>query len=243
MMDELPEFSRTALEALRQPLEDGDVTLVRAQGSFSMPARFMLVAAMNPCPCGHASDANPERCRCTPGAKEQYRRRISGPILDRFDLHIEAPAVAARTLSGEPEGETSATVRERVERARAIQRERYAGLPFVACNAQLRGALLRMLCAPTDAARAWLSGLIEMRRLSARAHDRILKVARTIADLEGAPTVAEQHINEAAELRCLDRAVESYRPGAVSAVQIARHAALQKSPGTQPGEHPKREKT
>jgi magnesium chelatase family protein len=243
-LDELPEYSRAALEALRQPLEDGEVTLVRAQGSFTLPARFMLIAAMNPCPCGHASDANPERCHCTLAAKENYRRRISGPILDRFDLHIEAPALPARTLGGAPEGETSATVRERVQRARALQQARYAHLPGVHCNAQLRGAALRELCAPTEAARAWLGGLIDMKRLSARAHDRILKVARTIADLEGSALVHEEQINEAAELRCLDKAVEGRAGSHISLLQIARHAALhkQQSPGTPPGEPPKGEK-
>jgi magnesium chelatase family protein len=241
-MDELPEYGRATLEALRQPLEDGEVHLVRAQGSFTLPARFMLIAAMNPCPCGHASDANPERCRCTPGAKEQYRRRISGPILDRFDLHIEAPAVAARTVAGSSDGESSAIIRARVQEARFRQQERYQGLPSVHCNAQLRGSALRALCAPTETARAWLSGLIEMKRLSARAHDRILKVARTIADLEGAPLVTEEHINEAAELRCLDKVVEDYRASSVSPLQIARRAALKKSPGTPPGENPKGEK-
>jgi magnesium chelatase family protein len=239
MMDELPEYGRATLEALRQPLEDGEVGLVRAQGSFTLPARFMLIAAMNPCPCGHASDANPERCRCTPGVKEAYRRRISGPILDRFDLHIEAPSVAARSLAGAPEGERSATVRERVQRARARQRKRYADAPGVTCNAQLRGASLRALCAPTEAARAWLGGLIDMKRLSARAHDRILKVARTIADLEGAETVREEHINEAAELRCLDKAVEGGgKTVGVSPLRIARHAALHRAPGSPPGQSP-----
>jgi magnesium chelatase family protein len=241
-MDELPEYGRATLEALRQPLEDGEVNLVRAQGSFTLPARFMLIAAMNPCPCGHASDANPERCRCTPAAKEQYRRRISGPILDRFDLHIEAPAVAARTVAGSSDGEPSATIRARVQEARIRQHERYRDLPSVRSNAQLRGSSLRALCAPTETARAWLSGLIDMKRLSARAHDRILKVARTIADLEGAPLVTEEHINEAAELRCLDKVAQDYRPSSTSPLQIARRAALKKSPGTPPGENPKGEK-
>jgi magnesium chelatase family protein len=202
----------------------------------------MLIAAMNPCPCGHASDANPERCHCTLTAKENYRRRISGPILDRFDLHIEAGALAAGTLAGAPEGETSATVRERVQRARSLQQARYRHLPSVHCNAQLRGAALRELCAPTDGARAWLSGLIDMKRLSARAHDRILKVARTIADLEGSVLVHEEQISEAAELRCLDQIASGRTSGGASPLQIARHAALHKSPGTPPAEKPKGKK-
>jgi magnesium chelatase family protein len=240
-MDELPEFGRAALEALRQPLEDGEISLARAHGSVLMPARFMLIGAMNPCPCGHSSDRNPERCNCTLPAKEQYRRRISGPILDRFDLHIEAAALPSRELTGAPQGESSATVRARVEAARALQRKRFAALPGLHCNAQLRGTPLRELCASTEQARGVLAGMLDVHRLSARAHDRVLKVARTIADLEGSAQVHAEHIREAAELRCLDKPVEGRASNRSGALQVARSAALRKSPGTSSGEQPKGE--
>jgi magnesium chelatase family protein len=240
-MDELPEFGRAALEALRQPLEDGEISLARAHGSVTLPARFMLIGAMNPCPCGHSSDRNPERCKCTLPSKEQYRRRISGPILDRFDLHIEAAALPSRELTGAPQGETSATVRARVETARALQQARYASLPGVHCNAQLRGAALRELCQVTEQARGVLGGMLDLHKLSARAHDRVLKVARTIADLEGSPRVHADHVTEASELRCLDKAVEGRASSRSTALQVARTAALHKSPGLTSGEQPKGE--
>jgi magnesium chelatase family protein len=238
-LDELPEFGHAALEALRQPLEDGEVSLVRARDRVTLPARFMLLGAMNPCPCGHASDANPDRCTCSLPLKETYQRRISGPILDRFDLHIEAPALRTKDLVGAPDGERSASVRERVEAARTLQRERFKHLPGIHCNAPLRGRALRELCAPTDIARAVLAALIDQNHLSARAHDRILKLARTIADLEGSPLVHDGHVKEAAQYRCLDRPLAG-RPASprVTALQIARHAA-QKTPGAGPGEHPR----
>ena len=138
-MDELPEFGRAALEALRQPLEDGEVSLVRAKDRANIPARFMLIGAMNPCPCGHAADADPGRCGCTDAAKDAYGRRVSGPILDRFDLHIEVGALRTEDFLGQPRGESSADVRERVERARAVQRRRYARVPGLHCNGQLSG--------------------------------------------------------------------------------------------------------
>jgi magnesium chelatase family protein len=241
-MDELPEFGRAALEAMRQPLEDGEISLARAHGSVLMPARFMLIGAMNPCPCGHSSDANPERCKCTLPSKEQYRRRISGPILDRFDLHIEAAALPSKELTNAPEGESSATIRARVEVARALQHERYAVLPGVHCNAQLRGPALREFCNVTEKARGWLGGMLDMHRLSARAHDRVLKVSRTIADLDGSHLVETQHVAEAIELRALDKALTGRESGRSTALQVARTAALaKKSPGNSPGEQQKGE--
>jgi magnesium chelatase family protein len=231
-LDELPEYSHAALEALRQPLEDGEVSVVRAKGAATLPARFMVLAAMNPCPCGHAMDADPERCRCTLPGKESYLRRISGPILDRFDVHIEAPAVSTRELSGAPDGETSTQAREKVEKARAIQRKR-----GVHCNAQLRGRALREACGATDRARGVLAGIIEASRLSARAYDRILKLARTIADLAGSGRVNEDHVFEASQLRCLDRPLTGRDPR--PPLHIARETVTHKSPGTAPGELPR----
>src|SRR5207237_2016681 len=160
-LDELPEFGHAALEALRQPLEDGKVSLVRAKDRATMPARFMLLGAMNPCPCGHASDADPDRCTCTLPAKENYMRRISGPILDRFDLHIEVGALRTKDFLALPQGEASAAVRERVEACRALQRRRFAQFPDLHCNAQLSGPALRKLVGASDAARSLLARFID----------------------------------------------------------------------------------
>ena len=222
-LDELPEFGRAALEALRQPLEDGEVAVVRARGAALLPARVMLVAAMNPCPCGY--DGEP-RCTCTLLVKERYRRRVSGPILDRFDLHVEAGSVASSDLAGPPAGESSASVRERVEAARAIQRKRFARLPGVHANAQLRGRGLREACDASEEARALLFSAMERLHLSARAHDRILKLSRTIADLDGAARVEEGHVGEAVQLRCLDRPLEGRVPERLPPHHLARIRAL-----------------
>jgi magnesium chelatase family protein len=237
-MDELPEFGRAALEALRQPLEDGEVTLVRARERATLPSRFMLVGAMNPCPCGHASDANPRHCTCSLPQKSAYLARISGPILDRFDLHIEAPALRPSELIGRAAGDSSATVRARVERARAVQRERYAGVPGVHCNAQLRGPALREMVFLTETAYAKLATHLDQNLLSARAHDRVLKLARTIADLDESEQVHDKHIESAVQHRCLDKPVVG-RPGRrITSLDIARHLA-QHAPGTPPGELPR----
>lgn len=241
MMDEFPEFGRAALEALRQPLEDGEVVVVRARERATLPARFMLVGAMNPCPCGHASDKNPGRCACTAAQKQAYMGRISGPILDRFDIHIEVPAVRPQDLLGRPEGDSSEVIRERVERARKRQRERYVKVPGVHCNAQLRGPALREMTFLTDAAAARLAAQLDRKALSARAHDRVLKLARTLADMEGSETVGPGHIDIAVQWRCLDRTL-SVKPGrGNTAKDIARQFAL-RPPGTTPGEH-RREET
>jgi magnesium chelatase family protein len=238
-LDELPEYGRATLEALRQPLEDGEVSLVRAQDRATMPARFMLLGAMNPCPCGHAADPDPDRCTCTLAAKEGYRRRVSGPILDRFDLHIEVGALPPADLLGQPQGEGSGPVRERVERARALQRRRYAHIPGLHCNAQLSGPAARRLANATDEARSELAGLIEIRGLSARAHDRMLKLARTIADLQGDERVGKAHIHEASQLRCLDRRVDGRPPARITQLQLARGAAVHRTPGGQPAGLPR----
>lgn len=237
-MDELPEFGRAALEALRQPLEDGEVNIVRARDRATLPARFMLVGAMNPCPCGHASDANPDHCSCTLAQKQAYMARISGPILDRFDLHIEAPALRTQELMDAGTGESSATVRERVQRARTRQRDRYREMPGVHCNAQLRGPLLRELTGITEKASHKLAALLDHNRFSARAHDRMLKLARTIADLEGSERVHERHVQGAVQWRSLDKPLEG-RPGRrITHKDIARQLALH-APGKPPGEQPK----
>ena len=239
-LDELPEFGHAALEALRQPLEDGKVSLVRAKDRATMPARFMLLGAMNPCPCGHASDADPDRCTCTLPAKENYMRRISGPILDRFDLHIEVGALRTKDFLALPQGEASAAVRERVEACRALQRRRFAQFPDLHCNAQLSGPALRKLVGASDAARSLLARFIDEKGLSARAHDRMLKLARTIADLHGHEHVGEQHVQGAVQLRCLDSPTAG-RPDRIrmAPLQLARRAALQPPPGTSPGAIPR----
>jgi magnesium chelatase family protein len=204
-LDELPEFGRAALEALRQPLEDGYVAVVRARGAALLPSRVMLVAAMNPCPCGYEGEL---RCTCTLPAKEQYRRRISGPILDRFDLHVEAQALTPAELAGPPAAESSTSVRDRVEAARTLQRERFRGMRGVHANAQLRGRPLREICECSSEARSTLFDAMVRLQLSARAHDRILKLSRTIADLDGAPRIEKLHVSEAVQFRALDRPLE-----------------------------------
>jgi magnesium chelatase family protein len=202
-LDELPEFRRHVLEALRQPAEDGEVCIVRAARAVSYPAQFMLVAAMNPCPCGHLGDVR-RSCRCTEHELLGYRRRISGPLLDRIDLHVDVPAVPGAALPEAGGGERSAEVRARVARARAAQAGR-EGARGPCVNARLRGAALRRLCALDEAGRSLLSRAAERLGLSARGHDRILKVARTIADLDGAERILPRHLAEAVQYRALDR--------------------------------------
>jgi magnesium chelatase family protein len=197
-LDELPEFPRGVLEQLRQPLEEGSVTLARSNGTLTFPARILMVAAMNPCPCGFYGDITRE-CRCTPGIIQRYLAKVSGPLLDRIDLHVEVPAVAYKDLRNKAEGETSAAIRQRVEQARAIQRAR----GFY--NSQIPPKQLRILCALDDAAERTLEMAVRRMNLSARAHDRILRVARTIADLDEAPAVLSKHLAEAVQCRNLDR--------------------------------------
>lgn len=203
-LDELPEFRRSTLEVLRQPLEDGQVTISRAAGKYTFPSRFSLVAAMNPCPCGYLGDTARE-CRCSPGQIEKYRQRISGPLLDRIDLHVDVPAVDYRELRSESRGETSEAIRARVTAARAMQLERYASHPGVLCNADMGSRLLSQFCALNREGESILEQAMMALRLSARAHDRILKVARTLADLDGGGPVRENHMLEAIQYRSLDR--------------------------------------
>lgn len=202
-LDELPEFRRHVLDALRQPAEDGEVCIVRATRAVRYPAQFMLVAAMNPCPCGWYGDAR-RACRCTLHALAVYRRRISGPLLDRIDLHVDVPAVPCAALPSAGSTEPSAAVRARVLAARERQAERAgAGGPRV--NARLKGAALRRACPIPPEGRRLLAEAVEKLGLSARAHDRILRVARTIADLEGAERISVAHLAEAVQYRALDR--------------------------------------
>lgn len=203
-LDELPEFHRDTLEVLRQPLEDGRVTVSRVHGTASYLCRFMLVAAMNPCKCGYLGHPTRE-CTCTPSAVDAYRRRISGPLLDRIDLHVEALPVEYDDLASEQGGESSADVRARVMAARALQRERYKALPGVRCNAQLPSGALRRYCRMTPAAEKILRGAFERLGYSARAYDRILRVARTVADLDGSEVLDTAHLSETLQYRTLDR--------------------------------------
>jgi len=203
-LDELPEFHRNVLEVMRQPLEEGFVTIARAATSISFPARFMLAAAMNPCPCGFFGDATRE-CHCSPTQIQRYVAKISGPLLDRIDIHIEVPAVKYRELRGEPTAESSAEVRARVVRARGVQLERFRSEKKVYANAQMPPKLIRKCCPISAEGEKLLENAITRLGLSARAHDRILKVARTIADLDAAPDVLPQHLSEAVQYRSLDR--------------------------------------
>lgn len=202
-LDELPEFSRDALEVLRQPLEDGTVTISRVSGSLSYPCSVMLVCAMNPCPCGYYGHPT-KKCICTPAAVAKYLSRISGPLLDRLDLHVEVPPVEFGELAGPKGGEPSEAIRARVEKTRLLQQERYRGTG-ISCNARLTPAMLRAHCRMTADARRLLGGAFESMGLSARAYDRILKVARTIADLDGAGQIGAPHVAEAVQYRSLDR--------------------------------------
>jgi magnesium chelatase family protein len=203
-LDEMPEFRRSALEVLRQPLEDGVVTLSRAAMSLTYPARFMLVAAMNPCPCGYTGDPTHE-CGCSPFAIQRYRARLSGPLLDRIDIHLEVPAVPYKELAGGLAGEPSGGIRERVNRARQRQLARLRGYRGTFCNAQLEAADLRAFCALDVRGHDLLRLAMTKLGLSARAYDRVLKVARTIADLEGEEAIRAEHVSEAIQYRTLDR--------------------------------------
>ena len=203
-LDELPEFRKNVLEVLRQPMEDGCVTISRASMSLSYPARFMLAAAMNPCPCGYFGD--PRRaCSCGPLGVQRYLARVSGPLLDRIDIHLEVPAVQYRALANQGGGEPSAAIRERVDRARLLQRERFAQRAGVYANAHMAPRDIRAFCRVTDGADALLKTALTRLGLSARAYHRILKIARTIADLGGAADLQPQHVSEAIQYRSLDR--------------------------------------
>lgn len=203
-LDELPEFKRTVLEVMRQPLEDRVITISRAKFTVEYPASFMLVASMNPCPCGYYN--HPEKqCVCSPGVVQKYLNRISGPLLDRIDIHVEVIPVPFEKLSSAPLAESSAQIRERVVKARQIQEERFVPWTDVHCNAQMTSKLIRQFCALDEAGTAILKTAMERLNLSARAYDRILKVSRTIADLEGSEKILPQHVAEAIQYRSLDR--------------------------------------
>ena len=204
-LDELPEFRRAALETLRQPLETGQVVISRASGTMTFPCRFMLAAAMNPCPCGYLGDRR-RACTCPPAQIARYRRKISGPLLDRFDLLMEIPAVDPSILASAPAGECSASIRERVAAARRLQSSRYAGTPF-RNNAALSGKALQKYCRLLPEGRAILLRAVEELALSARAYDRILKVARTIADLEGTSDIQDVHLYEAVQYRAFEQSL------------------------------------
>jgi len=202
-LDEFPEFPRTILETLRQPLEDGTVTIARAHASVQFPARFMLVAAMNPCPCGYFTDPH-KPCKCSPNQIDKYLSRISGPLIDRIDIHIEVPPVPYRELRGGREGSDSATMRAQVMRARQVQRERF-GDGTTTLNARMGPRQLRRHCVLDQAGEALLRQALTELGLSARAHDKILRVARTIADLDGGGPIRAEHLTEAVMYRRLDR--------------------------------------
>lgn len=203
-LDELPEFKRTVLEVMRQPLEDRVVSISRARQSVEYPASFMLMASMNPCPCGYYN--HPEKdCVCAPGVVQRYLSRISGPLLDRIDLHVEVTPVPFSELSKMQNAENSHQIRERVMAARSVQNRRYEHSEGVYCNAQMRSKDLRTYCNLDQTGNELLKVAMERLGLSARAYDRILKVARTIADLENAEAINTHHISEAIQYRSLDR--------------------------------------
>ncbi len=203
-LDELPEFRRQTLEVLRQPLEDGDVTISRASGSLTFPCQCLLVAALNPCPCGYYGDPKRE-CRCSPPQIDRYRSKISGPLLDRVDLHVEVPSLEYKELHDGDGGEKSSTVRERVIHARNRQINRFKDDEGVNCNAQISSRLMRDYCSIDEETSNYLEQVMGELNFSARAHDRILKVAKTLADLEASTDIQLHHLLEAVQYRTLDR--------------------------------------
>lgn len=202
-LDELPEFHRSVLEVLRQPLEDGKVNISRSAGKITVPSRFMLVAAMNPCPCGFLGDRK-HKCNCSPQQVQRYRSKISGPLLDRIDIHVDAAALSIEELSKSDKGESSAEIRTRIEKARKIQSERFANTP-TKCNAEMSPKEIKNFCTLNEEQRTILTSAMEELSLSARAYDRILKVSRTIADLDNSTNINTHHLLEAINYRSLDR--------------------------------------
>lgn len=202
-LDELSEFRRDVLEVMRQPMEDGQVTIARASRTVTFPARFTLVGALNPCPCGYFNDSR-HVCCCHPERIARYLGKISGPLLDRVDLQVEVPALAAQDIARHDLGEPSQAIRERVERSRELQRQRFSRLNL-RCNADMASRHMRQYCALDPPGRRLLESAIDRMQLSVRAYDRILKVARTIADLEGAEGIAASHLSEAIQYRALDK--------------------------------------
>ena len=208
-LDELPEFNRSAMESLRQPLEDGQVTISRVSGSLSYPCSFMLIAAMNPCPCGYFGHPTRE-CTCSSTAVQRYLAKISGPLLDRIDLHIEVPTVDFDQLSSKQPGENSASIRARVNAARRIQQIRFAGTSIVS-NTQIPSGKLALYCPLSAGAQGVLKAAFDRMGLSARAYDRLLKVSRTIADLDQSEQIEVSHVAEAVQYRSLDRKYWQHR--------------------------------
>ncbi len=202
-LDEFPEFSRQAMEVLRSPIEDGQVTISRANGRLTYPCEFSLVAAMNPCPCGFIGHPR-KSCICSQQAVKRYLGKISGPMLDRLDIHIEVPAVEYEELTGKRDGETSAEIKKRVEKARDIQNKRYKGTT-ITCNARLTSNLMQKYCKLDESANKILKNAFDTLGMSARSYDRILKIARTVADLDGKETIGATHIAQAIQFRSLDR--------------------------------------
>ena len=202
-MDEFPEFDRRAKESLRQPIEDGQITIVRSSGTVSYPSNIMLIAAMNPCPCGFYGHPTRE-CTCSEAAKKRYRDKISGPILDRIDIHIEVEPVEYDELASRAKEEPSSEIRKRVNRAREIQRKRFEGTD-ITCNAKMTPKMTKEYCILSDEASALLKASFEKLGLSARAYDKLLRIARTVADLEGSETIETAHISQAIQYRSLDR--------------------------------------
>ena len=202
-LDELPEFRRDAMEVLRQPIEDGQVTISRVNGSITYPCSVMLVAAMNPCPCGYFGHPT-KACTCTPNAVARYLGKISGPLLDRLDLHVEVPPVGFDSLSSDQKAESSAKIKERVDAARRIQNQRFSGTG-ITCNARITPDRLHEFCRLSESARILLKNAFDRLGLSARAYDRVLKVSRTIADLDKSETIEPRHAAEAVQYRTLDR--------------------------------------
>jgi len=203
-LDELPEFKKNVLEVLRQPMEDTKVTISRATLSLTYPANFMLAAAMNPCPCGYYSDLSHD-CSCNPPQIQKYMSRISGPLLDRIDIHIEVPAVKYKELSSERTGESSENIRERVQKSRLAQNKRFEKEKDIFCNAHMQSNEIRKYCKVDESGQELLKNAITKLGLSARAYDRILKVARTIADLAGSEQILPEYVAEAIQYRSLDR--------------------------------------
>ena len=199
-LDELPEYNSQALETLRQPLEDRVVTISRASGTLSFPANFILIGAMNPCPCGYNGDPVKE-CTCSSTMIARYQKRLSGPLLDRIDIHVEVPRVEYEKLSDKRLGEPSSAIRARVEAARKRQRERFKDVEGVSCNAEMRPAEIREFCELDAAGQSLIKAAMRQLHLSARAYHRILKLARTIADLAGSETIEAAHLAEAVQYR------------------------------------------
>jgi magnesium chelatase family protein len=203
-LDELPEFKRTVLEVMRQPMEERRVTISRSRFSVTYPASFMLVASMNPCPCGYFNHPEKE-CVCAPGVVQKYLNKISGPLLDRIDLHVEVTPVSFNELSSDKRTENSRAIRERVLRAREVQAQRFRGKENLYCNAQMESQLVQEICPITDAGKNLLKRAMQKLNLSARAYDRIIKVSRTIADLANSEEIKTEHLAEAIQFRSLDR--------------------------------------